>query len=108
MAPRPLSQNGGRPRANRSTAASSGAAVTVRRLGKISIMQTAQLGLLDAGLVVLYLLSVMGIGLWMSLGVKSTKDFFLAGKSLPWWAVALSLVVSDIGAKDMVGVAADA
>lgn len=43
----------------------------------------------------------------MSWGVKSSKDFFLAGKSLPWWAVAMSLVVSDIGAKDMIGVAAD-
>jgi solute:Na+ symporter, SSS family len=71
-------------------------------------MQTAQLRPLDAGLVVVYLLCVMGLGLWMSRGVKSTKDFFLAGKALPWWAVAMSLVVSDIGAKDMIGVAADA
>jgi len=70
-------------------------------------MDRVQLGPLDATLVVIYLLGVMGLGLWMSRGVKSTKDFFLAGKSLPWWAVAMSLVVSDIGAKDMIGVAAD-
>jgi SSS family solute:Na+ symporter len=71
-------------------------------------MTTAQLGLLDTVLVIAYLVAVVALGLWMSRGVKSTKDFFLAGKSLPWWAVAMSLVVSDIGAKDMIGVAADA
>ncbi len=70
-------------------------------------MHAAELGTIDAILVVLYLLAVVSLGLWMSRGVKSTKDFFLAGKSLPWWAVAMSLVVSDIGAKDMIGVAAD-
>ena len=70
-------------------------------------VNTARLGTLDAALVVIYLLAVMVLGLWMSRGVKSSKDFFLAGKSLPWWAVAMSLVVSDIGAKDMIGVAAD-
>ena len=70
-------------------------------------MHVAELGFIDATLVVLYLVAVLGLGLWVSRGVKSTKDFFLAGKSLPWWAVAMSLVVSDIGAKDMIGVAAD-
>lgn len=62
---------------------------------------------LDIGLIVAYLLIVTIIGLWMSRGIKSSKDFFLAGRSLPWWAVGMSLVVSDIGAKDMVGLAAD-
>ncbi len=70
-------------------------------------MHIARLEFLDAALVVLYLLAVLGLGLWVGRGVKSTRDFFLAGKSLPWWAVAMSLVVSDIGAKDMIGVAGD-
>jgi SSS family solute:Na+ symporter len=71
------------------------------------MMDTVQLGYFDMVLVVIYLLAVLALGLWMSWGVKSSRDFFLAGKSLPWWAVAMSLVVSDIGAKDMIGVAAD-
>jgi len=62
---------------------------------------------LDLGLVLLYLVGVTGLGLWISRGVKSSRDFFLAGKTLPWWAVGMSLVVSDIGAKDMVGLATD-
>ena len=49
-------------------------------------MEKVALESLDLTLVVIYLLGVMGLGLWMSRGVKSSKDYFLAGRSLPWWA----------------------
>ena len=70
-------------------------------------MEKVALGSVDIALVLLYLVGVTGLGLWLSRGVKSSKDFFLAGRTLPWWAVGMSLVVSDIGAKDMVGLAGD-
>ena len=70
-------------------------------------MDKVALGPLDIGIVLLYLVSVTALGLWLSRGVKSSRDFFLAGRTLPWWAVGMSLVVSDIGAKDMVGLAGD-
>ena len=70
-------------------------------------MDTARLQFLDMALVAIYLISVTGLGLWLTRGVKTSRDYFLAGKTLPWWAVGMSLVVSDIGAKDMVGLAAD-
>jgi SSS family solute:Na+ symporter len=61
----------------------------------------------DLALVAAYLVGVTALGLWLSRGIRSSRDFFLAGKTLPWWAVGMSLVVSDIGAKDMVGLATD-
>jgi len=70
-------------------------------------MNTVKLGLLDSVLVGGYMVIVTGLGLWLTRGVKTSRDYFLAGKTLPWWAVGMSLVVSDIGAKDMVGLAAD-
>jgi len=70
-------------------------------------MDKIALGPVDLALVLAYLVGVTVLGLWLSRGVKSSEDFFLAGKTLPWWAVGMSLVVSDIGAKDMVGLAAD-
>jgi SSS family solute:Na+ symporter len=70
-------------------------------------MDQIALGPWDLALVVAYLLGVTVLGLWLSRGIKSSHDFFLAGKTLPWWAVGMSLVVSDIGAKDMVGLATD-
>ena len=70
-------------------------------------MPSIHLQPIDVALVVLYLLGVASVGLWVSRGVRTGRDLFLAGKSLPWWAVGTSLVVSDIGAKDMVGLAGD-
>lgn len=62
---------------------------------------------LDIFFVILYLLGVAAFGMWMARGIQSGRDLFLGGRSLPWWAVGASLVVSDIGAKDMVGLADD-
>ncbi len=70
-------------------------------------MDTAKLQPLDLALVAAYLVGVTAFGLWLTRGVKTGRDYFLAGRTLPWWAVGMSLVVSDIGAKDMVGLAAD-
>jgi solute:Na+ symporter, SSS family len=66
-----------------------------------------ELAVIDVCFVVLYLLGVAIFGMWMSRGIRSGHDLFLGGRSLPWWAVGASLVVSDIGAKDMVGLADD-
>lgn len=71
-------------------------------------MPSVQLSTLDIALIVLYLVAVTAIGLWASRGIRTSGDYFLAGRSLPWWAAGMSLVVSDIGAKDMVGLAGDA
>ncbi len=71
------------------------------------LLASLRLDPLDVGLVVLYFLVVTAVGLWLSRGVKTSKDLFLAGRTLPWWAAGTSLVVSDIGAKDMVGLADD-
>ena len=71
-------------------------------------MQTLRLSTLDLAIVAAYLVTVTVVGLWASRGVRSGREFFLAGRSLPWWAAGMSLVVSDIGAKDMIGLAGDA
>ena len=44
----------------------------------------------DLALILLYVVVVVAVGLWVSRGIKSSKDYFLAGKSLPWWAVTSS------------------
>jgi SSS family solute:Na+ symporter len=69
---------------------------------------SVQLSTLDIALIVLYLVAVTALGLYASRGIRTSGDFFLAGKSLPWWMAGMSLVVSDIGAKDMIGLAGDA
>lgn len=34
---------------------------------------------------------------------KDTEDYFLAGKSLPWWAIGASLIAANISAEQIIG-----
>lgn len=65
------------------------------------------LGPVDYLVIVAYLCATMVIGLWVGSYVRSGSDFFLAGRSLPWWAVGMSLVATDIGGTDLVGIGGD-
>jgi SSS family solute:Na+ symporter len=61
------------------------------------------LHLLDYLAILAYLAGTMLIGYWFSKSIHSSSDFFLAGRHLPWWAVGFSLVATDIGGTDIVG-----
>ena len=61
----------------------------------------------DYLVIISYLAVTMAIGLWVGSYVRSGSDFFLAGRSLPWWAIGMSLVATDIGGTDLVGIAGD-
>jgi len=54
-----------------------------------------------------YVLIIVSLGLWVSREKagheKDTKDYFLAGKSLPWWAIGASLIASNISAEQFIG-----
>lgn len=54
-----------------------------------------------------YCLLIVTLGLWVSRGKKgetrSSEDYFLAGKSLPWWAIGASLIASNISAEQFIG-----
>ena len=56
---------------------------------------------------ILYGIVIVGLGLWMSRGKKgeekTAEDYFLAGKSLPWWAIGASLIAANISAEQMIG-----
>ncbi len=54
-----------------------------------------------------YGLMILGVGLWVSRGKKgeskSAEDYFLAGKSLPFWAIGASLIAANISAEQFIG-----
>lgn len=58
---------------------------------------------LDWVVLVLYFLTVAGVGLWVSRGQKDSDDFLLGGRSIPWWAALLSLVATEISAATFLG-----
>ena len=39
--------------------------------------------------------------------VKTTEDYFLAGKSLPWWAIGASLIAANISAEQIIGMSGE-
>ncbi len=54
-----------------------------------------------------WILFMMGFGIWISRqgSQKTTQDYFLASKALPWWAVGGSLIASNISAEQFIGMA---
>jgi solute:Na+ symporter, SSS family len=66
-----------------------------------------ELSLLDWVIFVSYGVLIMSIGLWVSRDKKghekNSEDYFLAGKSLPWWAIGASLIAANISAEQFIG-----
>ncbi|KAA3614525.1 MAG: solute:sodium symporter family transporter [Planctomycetota bacterium] len=57
----------------------------------------------DWVLLFLFLGTVAGISLWASRGERTRRDYFLAGRSLPWWLIGFSLIASNISTEHFVG-----
>ena len=54
-------------------------------------------------IVAVYLVVVVGDGLRRTRGTKNIEGYFLAGRSLPWWAVGLSVMATQISAVTLIG-----
>ena len=54
-----------------------------------------------------YAILILGVGLWVSRDKKghqkNAEDYFLASKSLPWWAIGASLIAANISAEQFIG-----
>jgi SSS family solute:Na+ symporter len=63
--------------------------------------------LLDYIIFGLYAIVIVTVGLWVSRTKKgtekTTEDYFLAGKTLPWWAIGASLIAANISAEQVIG-----
>ena len=69
-------------------------------------MDTLNHGLsaIDYAIFSVYVLVIICVGLAVSRKNKqSTEGYFLAGKSLPWWAVGASLIAANISAEQFIG-----
>ncbi|MEO0613963.1 MAG: sodium/solute symporter, partial [Pseudomonadota bacterium] len=62
---------------------------------------------IDVLVVAGYAIGLLGLALWVSREpageTKDTEDYFLAGKSLPWWAIGASLIAANISAEQIIG-----
>ncbi len=51
--------------------------------------------LIDAIVIILYLIAVAVFGIWSAGTQKSTTDYFLGGRAMPWWAILFSVVATE-------------
>ncbi|HEX8668701.1 MAG TPA: sodium/sugar symporter [Allosphingosinicella sp.] len=62
---------------------------------------------IDIAVVIVYAIAIFALAQWVSRTKKGeekdTSDYFLASRSLPWWAIGASLIAANISAEQIVG-----
>ena len=61
---------------------------------------------LDLWILGIYCVGIISLAYWVSRDKgngKTPEDYFLAGRSLPWWAVGASLIAANISAEQIIG-----
>ncbi|WP_438872441.1 sodium:solute symporter family protein [Paractinoplanes maris] len=65
------------------------------------------LDIFDYLILVLYFGTVLGVGFAARRAIKTSADFFLSGRSLPAWVTGLAFVSANLGALEILGMAAN-
>lgn len=65
-----------------------------------------QLTSIDWTILLLYFVFVIGIGFAVKRRTRTSADFFLAGRSIPAWVCGLAFLSANLGAQEVIGMAA--
>ena len=65
-----------------------------------------QLQAIDYAIIVLYFLFVVGIGFLLKKRVKTGNDFLMSNRSIPLWITSLAFISANLGAQEVLGMAA--
>lgn len=65
-----------------------------------------QLGLIDYAILLIYFVFVLGIGFLLKRRMKASTDFLLSGRSIPAWVTGLAFLSANLGAQEVIGMAA--
>ena len=63
--------------------------------------------LVDYAILVIYFVAVLGIGFLAKRLIKTSLDYFLSGRSLPAWITGLAFISANLGALEILGMAAN-
>jgi solute:Na+ symporter, SSS family len=69
-------------------------------------LTSLQLTPIDYAILVLYFVFVLGIGYALKRQTKTSNDFFLSGRSIPAWVAGLAFLSANLGAQEVIGMAA--
>ena len=59
---------------------------------------------LDFFVLIVYLGGTTALGLWLGRDQKDAKDYFVAGKRIPWWAILFSVVATETSALTFISI----
>jgi SSS family solute:Na+ symporter len=60
-------------------------------------------GMLNWGILIVYIVGNLALGMVLSKKVESADDFFLGDRSIPWWAIGISVVSTYVSALTFLG-----
>ncbi len=63
---------------------------------------------LDYVVILGYLIAITGFGSWFARFQKTTRDYFLTDRSVPWWALCFTIVATETSTLSFIGVPAGA
>ena len=66
------------------------------------------LGSVDYAVLIFYLLAMIGVGFYFSGEQKTSRDFFLAGRSMGWFPIGLSIMATLLSALSYTGIPGEA
>ncbi len=69
-------------------------------------MAKPDMNILDWSILLIYLVFVIGIGFALKKYNNSAEDFFLSGRSIPGWVCGLAFISANLGAQELIGMAA--
>jgi SSS family solute:Na+ symporter len=70
------------------------------------VVTTFELAFVDYAILLTYFASVLGIGFALKRYTRSSTDFFLSGRSIPAWVAGLAFLSANLGAQEVIGMAA--
>src|SRR3954466_5567756 len=59
---------------------------------------------LDFIVLIVYLIATTLLGIWLGRNQKDSKDYFVAGHAIPWWAVLFSVVATETSALTFISI----
>jgi solute:Na+ symporter, SSS family len=63
---------------------------------------------LDYAVIAAYLIAITAFGSWFARFQKTTRDYFLTDRSVPWWAICFTIVATETSTLSFIGVPAGA
>jgi len=64
------------------------------------------LSLPDYLIIALYFIVVLGVGFMIKYKIKTTNDFLMSSRSVPLWITSLAFISANLGAQEVIGMAA--